>query len=456
MLYRLPAVIEAVALGRQIFIVEGEKDAENVAGLGLTATTNCGGAGRWRPEYSDALRHAVVTILPDNDETGQRHALAVATALIGVAREIRIVQLPGLPEKGDVSDWIAAGGRREELEVLVANAALFELQPSLFSSPTPPRRYQFHTMDELATFPPTEWLVEELLVCESLAIMYAPPASYKSFLALDIALCVAAGIPWNGRAVRQGAAVYVAAEGNVGQMAKRVSAWCTHHGVDPSSLPFTVVPSMVELGSEHAIADFIRELPSRSAIVVIDTLARCAPGLDENRSADMGRVIQAADRIREAAGGLVLLVHHARKNDSQIRGSSALEAAADTTIALRRSNNAAVVTVSCTKQKDAAEFEDFMLQITDVASSAVLIPAGKPQKRSTLSTNDHKALLALAPEGASSAAWLAACHLRPSSYHESKKRLLRNQLVRQDGKLFRSTASSDTGDSFGELSEAAA
>ena len=132
-LYRLPKVMAAVAAGQTIHVVEGEKDADNlVKKLGLVATCNCGGAGKWLPEghrnwklyhreYSKSLQGAHVVILPDNDDPGRKHAEAVKTALEGIAADVKVIHLPGLPAKGDVSDWIAAGGTAEELKKLIEN-----------------------------------------------------------------------------------------------------------------------------------------------------------------------------------------------------------------------------------------------------------------------------------------------------------------------------------------------
>jgi hypothetical protein len=118
-LYRLPQVLQAVAEGRPVYVVEGEKDADNLHRLGVTATTNAGGAGKWKNNYSEALRGARVVILPDNDDAGRNHALQVARSLHGVAASVRVVPLPDLPPKGDVSDWLAAGGTAEQLQALV-------------------------------------------------------------------------------------------------------------------------------------------------------------------------------------------------------------------------------------------------------------------------------------------------------------------------------------------------
>jgi len=102
--------------------VEGERDADNLARLGVAATTNPGGAGKWRPEYSEPLRDRDVVILPDNDEPGRKHAQQVEQRLKGIAASVRSVRIPGLPEKGDVSDYLAEGGTVEELRAIVAGS----------------------------------------------------------------------------------------------------------------------------------------------------------------------------------------------------------------------------------------------------------------------------------------------------------------------------------------------
>jgi putative DNA primase/helicase len=125
--YRLPELIKN--RDSTVFVCEGEKDADNVADLGLVATCNHGGAGKWRPEISRWFVGRDVVILPDNDEAGHKHALDVAQKLERVASRVRILELPGLKHKGDVSDWRAAGGTRAQLEQLVASAPVFQHAP---------------------------------------------------------------------------------------------------------------------------------------------------------------------------------------------------------------------------------------------------------------------------------------------------------------------------------------
>ena len=138
-LYRLPE-LTAADPSATVYICEGEKDCDRLAALGLIATTNAGGAGKWRDEYCEPLRGRSVVILPDNDEPGRQHAAKVQQALAGIAASVRIVNLPDLPPKGDVSDWLNAGGTRQRLESLAAA----ETVPATAAEPAKPEpRQQF-------------------------------------------------------------------------------------------------------------------------------------------------------------------------------------------------------------------------------------------------------------------------------------------------------------------------
>jgi len=120
-LYRLPELLAAKP-SMTVFVVEGEKDADRLAKLGLVATTSVGGAGKWHAEYNQYLAGRKVVVLPDNDEPGRDHAQRVAASLRGVAASVKVLALPGLPPKGDVSDWLDKGGTPKNLMTLAAKA----------------------------------------------------------------------------------------------------------------------------------------------------------------------------------------------------------------------------------------------------------------------------------------------------------------------------------------------
>ncbi len=124
--FRLPELLEDLALEHAIFVVEGEKDALTLRGLGVPATTNPMGAGKWREDFNGLFRDADVVVCGDNDNPGRAHVDLVARNLHGVAKRVRILDLaqfwPGIEEGDDISDWIARGdGTVERLYEIVAD-----------------------------------------------------------------------------------------------------------------------------------------------------------------------------------------------------------------------------------------------------------------------------------------------------------------------------------------------
>ncbi len=108
-IYRLPQVLMAIKEGKQIFICEGEKAVHAAESIGLVATCSPDGAGKWRDEYSESLKDANVVILPDNDDPGKRHAILIEKLI----KNAVVLNLPGLPDKGDIYDFIESRDAQE-------------------------------------------------------------------------------------------------------------------------------------------------------------------------------------------------------------------------------------------------------------------------------------------------------------------------------------------------------
>jgi hypothetical protein len=129
-LYRLPELREAIEWDEVVYVVEGERDVDALCAKKLVATCNPGGAEKWRPEYSESLRSADVVVVGDNDAAGRAHVRQVAAALHGIARRVRVLDLAKVwqacPNKGDISDWIAAGGSPENLAAIVSKLSDYE------------------------------------------------------------------------------------------------------------------------------------------------------------------------------------------------------------------------------------------------------------------------------------------------------------------------------------------
>ncbi len=125
-LYNLPALNKVIKSGETIFIVEGEKDAGLLTKKGLIATTNALGAGKWKESYTNTLIGGNVVIIPDNDLPGKNHAEHIAEKLYNKVQSLKILTLPGLGVKGDVTDWLLQSGTKEELLDLAEKSLPYE------------------------------------------------------------------------------------------------------------------------------------------------------------------------------------------------------------------------------------------------------------------------------------------------------------------------------------------
>lgn len=188
-LYRLPELITADP-EEPVIVVEGEKDADRLAALGFVATTNAGGAGKWRPGYSDRLRDRRVILIPDNDDPGRAHMRRVADVLSGVAREVRIVELPDLPEKGDVSDYLDAGGSADDLRALIEVATPDQATVARNGHRTV--RFVGETFDRIAPVA-IDWLWPSVIAAGHLAEVTGSPGVGKSLLTTSVAAALSTG-----------------------------------------------------------------------------------------------------------------------------------------------------------------------------------------------------------------------------------------------------------------------
>lgn len=270
-------------------------------------------------------------------------------------------------------------------------------------------RDQLLTIDQLASLPPPRPLIEGVLDLDNTSVMYGRRGAYKSFVTLDQALSVASGIPWHGHATTRGVALIVVAEG-VSGVYQRINAWLQQHpDADPGGR-LLVLPEPVNLLSPSQVGEFAELAVDIEAILVfVDTLARCMYGGDENSAKDVGMAVAALDHVRRRSGAHVGAVHHAGKDaKAGARGSSALEAAADTVLEITSSDQ--LVTVRTTKQKNRAETSPILLKAEPFAGSIVLGPAGTAADEIT--SKVRAALVALdeiaGGDGAAMTAWVEA------------------------------------------------
>jgi hypothetical protein len=346
--YRLPELLAEP--NRVVFIAEGEKDVERLRSLGLVATCNSEGAGKWKLDFAKHFRGRQVVILPDNDDTGRDHARAIVSKLAPVAEWIRVVNLPGLPPKGDIADWLNAGGGRDQLEQIVEATTPIE-----GSKPNTP--FELVRFDDMRPRLADSYLIKHLLGTVGMTVLYGESGSGKTFLALHMSFYLAAGTECFGRRVRRCGVVYIAAEAGR-SIENRIAAAKTEVEF-PGVMPFAAIVSPVDLCSDDVdlskliITIKAAELGMPVGLIVVDTLSRVMAGGNENAPEDMGALVRNIDRLRAETGATVLLVHHSGKDTSKgARGHSLLRAAADTEIEVTRDEATKIATARVTKQRE--------------------------------------------------------------------------------------------------------
>lgn len=262
--------------------------------------------------------------------------------------------------------------------------ALVEAEQLGLSDHSARSKFQLATAEEVSVRTATESLIKGVLPRVGIASVYGPPSVGKSFLANDMLYAIAAGEQWQGFKTKQAPVVIVCLEGE-GGLATRVNAHQAKHGpISPQVLFLTGGFSFMNEADTAGLADAIKAAGAINGAILIDTLNRAAPGIDENSSEGMGRVIEGAKRLQALVGGLVILVHHSGKDASKgLRGHSSLHAALDAAIEVSRNGDERIWRI--TKSKDGLDSieRQFRLEVVEVGidedgdsiNSCVVVPS---------------------------------------------------------------------------------
>lgn len=249
-------------------------------------------------------------------------------------------------------------------------------------------KFQLLTRDEIDAIPDLEPMIDGVMDKGTVTMLTAQPAAFKSFLALDWACRYATRTPWQLHPVDNtldygnghsgpGKVLYVAAEG-ARSIKRRLAAWEKAWNTPVPRHQFRMLAEPVNLGSPAQVAMFCHRMQQAGpfGLVIIDTVARCSLGLEENSATDMGRVIDALYTIRDAMGddGTVLAIHHEGKNGT-VRGSSALLGGVDQLMSLKRDGDHIVLQDE--KRKDGMELAPMDLRVKAIHDSLVIEAAGE-------------------------------------------------------------------------------
>jgi hypothetical protein len=344
---RVPFNLPELVRANVVLIAEGEKDTlnlqvaaakfpDNDGELSYAATCNIGGAGNWVDEHSPYFAGKKAFVFQDNDDAGRKHTRQVCTSVSKYAQGVHLVELPGLAERGDVSDYLETHTPDELFALMQATPVWTPPTAATESTSKPGNGFKLAGIGELLTRPevPPDYLVDGLLVRGTLSCVVAKPKVGKSTFARGICFAVARGEPFLGRSTRSGACIYLALE----ERSEEVTADFRAMGADGTE-PIDVHADTAPASATLSLVDLVRK--RRPALVVIDPLFRLAPIRDEKAYAEVYAALGPLIDLSRETGTHILLTHHAGKSpkadpiDSPL-GSTAIGGAAATTIVLNR------------------------------------------------------------------------------------------------------------------------
>lgn len=242
--------------------------------------------------------------------------------------------------------------------------ALFKPRANALSSGTEKFNGRLRAVDRggMNDIKPAKMLVEDFIPAGGFVMMAGAPGTFKSFVALDIALsiCSGAGVNPTWNVLESGPVIYAAGEGRASMLA-RVRAWEHAHNGELEVPGFVLIDPVPNVGSDDDWSAFMAlclDMVTKPKLVVIDTVARAMQGLNENAQEHASKLTQRVEQIQAELGCAVLCLHHSgHGNQSRGKGSMEFIGAPDTIIVLDREDKEMAVSVTMTKQKDAPEWE---------------------------------------------------------------------------------------------------
>lgn len=335
--YHLPEVLKT----DEIIITEGEKNSDTLAKLGFTASTNSGGAKKWRPEYNKYFQGKHVVLIPDNDPPGREHMALVGASLNGTTASLKLLELPGLPEKGDVSDWIATFSDKteaaEKLAMMIENCKPY----------TPPKKATIEDVIlnvsefEALDLPEKQILLHPWLTEQAIILISGWRGTGKTWTALGILNAITKGEsfgPW--RSETSVPCLFLDGEMPPQDIKERIQELDSgQERLNPLYIYSDAYANSLGLPRAHLASEKWRTsmkqilLTKKVKLWVVDNLASLANGLDENSKKDWDPINSWLLELRFAGISTVLL-HHTNKEGGQ-RGTSAREDNIDISISLR-------------------------------------------------------------------------------------------------------------------------
>jgi hypothetical protein len=339
-LFGLPELL-LTRQGDLICIAEGEKCAVEMAKLGIPSTTNPHGACHWRPEYTAWLKQHLADrkflVLGDNDLEGKKHVVQVCESLQAAGLEYYLADLGPLPDKGDVVEWIRAGGTAEQLRAMAAPSPKTKRQIERAEE-----RRIISARDLLAkSFEPLRWAIPEMIP-EGLTIFAGGPKTGKSWMAMHMAIAIASGGRIFGQIpVERGEVLYLALEDSYRRLQDRLLK-CLQGEAAPDGLYLVTYWDLLGEGFTEALDEWLGVHPD-CRLVIVDIFEHVRPKnkKDKPEYQEDTAVMKSLQEMPREHRVAMVLIHHTRKTPSldsvdTVHGSQGITGGVDTVLVLQR------------------------------------------------------------------------------------------------------------------------
>jgi hypothetical protein len=319
-LYRLPAVVQS----RTVIVVEGEKAVESVEKIGLIATTSPFGAGKWSDEYVLSFKGKRVAILPDNDSPGRAHAWQVAKSIISVTDMVKLVELPGLPDKGDVSDFLKAHPTKDDLLKVIHETKPLTVEDvnSHSNGEQQKSKAAWGNCWSRAKDAPTflaevdkeiSGLAKDLINPGTITLMAAPRGLGKSLVALSVSVTIARGGTFRGENVAPMRVFLVDRDNPKRTVKERLRSFGASEAPRLKVIPREDAPDLQDKNAWEAfpVNDY--------EVIVIDSLGSFTEGVTEKEGKETTKILATVlDLIHR--GPAVLLLANCTKDAFSVKG----------------------------------------------------------------------------------------------------------------------------------------
>lgn len=352
----------------RILVVEGEKDAVNLTALGFIATTNPGGAGNWPEYFAQHFVDRNIIILPDNDKAGKDHAQKVITNLAQVAKSIKLIPLAGLPEKGDVSDWLKLGNTAEDLKEIILAYPEIEKPMPLGALAINSFVKEYQCLD---------YIVDGILEEGRLYSLTAPSGTGKTAVALNLAEKIALGKPFGQQECKRSGVLFLAGE-NPSDVRVRVMASIERNDALKSA-PIYFIKNAFDIEQNHDNILKMLDLHPDIRVVMVDTLQAFYQGDDSNSNTQMVAFARALRKIAET-GVVVIVMAHPTKSPTKERnepyGGGSFVNEIDGNLALWKNEDGTIDFYWCKKFR--GHFEPFQIELKRVEVKTATNSKGIP------------------------------------------------------------------------------